>query len=295
MEFEKPLCQNNVKADFEDCSLQIYRSAGDKSMIHITSSSNPTIKEIKSLYRKKERWLQRSFIVEGIKIVEECIDKDHPLSCIVYCDQLFNIRGGDLLWEKIKDYDKLIKISNKLYKEISQLESPQGILAVAKFKLNSIDEIFDKTNPFILMLDQVQDPGNMGTIIRTADAFSVDGIVIAEGSVDVYNPKVVRSTMGSIFRVPLYFLDNLEGIIREFKKRNIKIYSTSLKGREFIQNINLREASAIIIGNESRGVSKPLEIMAGQLVKIPMSGEAESLNVAIASSIIMYEALRQRS
>lgn len=263
-------------------------------MIYITSPSNPTIKEIKSLYRKKERWSKNSFIIEGIKMVEECVDNNYPLSHIVYCDELFNIRGADQIWEKIKTHDRLIKISNKLYREISQLENPQGILAVAKFRLNSIDEILNKSNPFILLLDRLQDPGNMGTIIRTADAFSIDGIIISEGSVDVYNPKVVRSTMGSIFRMPLYFTRDLEKMIEELKDRHIKVYSTSLKGNKYIQDVNFRQPSALIIGNESRGVSKDLEKLADQLIKIPMSGEAESLNAAIASSIIMYEALRQR-
>ncbi|MCF6465209.1 TrmH family RNA methyltransferase [Clostridium sp. Cult2] len=264
-------------------------------MIYITSSSNPTIKEIKSLYRRKERWAKESFIVEGIKIVEECIDNNYPLRNIIISDELYNIRGGEGLLEKIIDNNSLIKVPDRLYKEISDMENPQGVLAVASFKRDSIKNIYDIDNPFILLLDQVQDPGNMGTIIRTADAFSVDGIIITEGCVDIYNPKVVRATMGSIFRVPIYhYSDGIE-IIKELKNRNIKVYSTSLKGEKFIQNVNFNIPSILIIGNESKGVSKSLETLADSLIKIPMIGDAESLNAAIASSIIMYETIRQRS
>lgn len=263
-------------------------------MIYITSSSNPMIKEVKSLYRKKERWAKNSFLVEGIKIVEECIDNNYPLSNIIFSQELCNIRGGEGLWNKIKDYDQLIKVSDKLYREISDMESPQGIMAIARFKMDSIDEIYSKDSPFLLLLDQVQDPGNMGTIIRTADAFGIDGIVVTEGCVDIYNPKVVRATMGSIFRVPIYHTLEGDKIIEELKKKNLKIYSTSLKGDRFIQDVDFNRPSLLIIGNESKGVSPSLEALADSLIKIPMVGEAESLNAAIASSIIMYEAVRQR-
>lgn len=263
-------------------------------MISITSSSNSTIKEIKSLYRKKERWAKKMFLVEGTKMVEECIDNNYPIENIIYSEELFNKRGGEALFNKINTHNRLIYVPNKLYREISDTESPQGILATVRFRLRSIKDIRLSTKPFMLLLDEVQDPGNMGTIIRTGDAFGIDGIIVTEGCVDIYNPKVVRATMGSIFRMPIYHeLDGIK-VIEEFKRNNIKIYSTSLEGSEYIQKVNLKDASVIIIGNESKGVSKSLESLADNLVKIPMLGEAESLNAAIASSIIMYEAMRQR-
>ena len=144
------------------------------------------------------------------------------------------------------------------------------------------------------MLDRIQDPGNLGTIIRTADAFGVDGILISEGSVDGYNPKVVRATMGSIFRVNILHIKKSLNILEELKNRGIKIYSTSLQGKNYIQEINFKIPSLLIIGNESKGVSDELLNMAHSLIKIPMVGKAESLNAAVASSIIMYEAMKQR-
>lgn len=263
-------------------------------MISITSSSNSTIKLINSLHRKKERWANKLFIVEGIKMVDECINNGYPIEFIVYSNQLFNVSGGDTLYNKIKDFHKLINVPDKLYNDISDVGTPQGVLAVIGFEINSIDDLADKRNPFILLLDKVQDPGNMGTIIRTADSFGIDGVIVVEGCVDVYNPKVVRSTMGSIFRVPIYHQNNGVNIIKEFKNRKINIYSTSLEGDRYIQDVDFTKSSMLIIGNESKGVSEPLQNLADTLIKIPMLGDAESLNAAVASSIIMYEGLRQR-
>lgn len=263
-------------------------------MISITSPKNPKIKQIKSLYRKKERWNSKLFLVEGIKIVEECIDNNYPIENIIYTDELFNITGGEEIYEKIKLYDKLIYVPQKLFKEISDTENPQGIMAIAKFTQRPINKLFKSKNPFILFLDEVQDPGNMGTIIRTADAFNIDGIVVSEGSVDIYNPKVVRSTMGSIFRIPIYHTWDKIGTIKELKNRGFEIFTTSLEGKDYIYNIDFKGSSVILIGNESKGVSFELHSLANQWIKIPILGETESLNVAVASSIIMYEVMRQR-
>ena len=263
-------------------------------MICITSSSNSKIKDIKSLYKKKERWNKGIFIIEGIKVVEECINNNYPLEDIIYSDELLKIRGGEELFEKIRNYNNLINIPSKLFKEISDTETPQWIIATAKFKRNSIEEIQKNKNPFILLLEKIQDPGNMGTIIRTADAFNIDGVAITPGSVDVYNPKVVRSTMGSIFRTPIYHISNKLEFIEKLKNQKYKIYSTSLEAEKYIHEMDFSGASIILIGNESRGVSTSMSSLADELIKIPIPGGAESLNAGIASSIIMYEAMRQR-
>lgn len=263
-------------------------------MFYIKSSSNTKIKDIKSLYKRKERWNKGIFIIEGIKIVEECIDNNYPLEDIVYSDELLNVRGGGELFNKIKNYNNLINVPSKLFKEISDTETPQWIMAIAKIKKNPIEEIQKTKDPFILLLEEIQDPGNMGTIIRTADAFNIDGVVITVGSVDIYNPKVVRSTMGSIFRTPIYHISNKLEFIEKLKTQGYKIYSTSLEAKKHIYEIDFSDASIVLIGNESRGVSTPMSSLADELIKIPIPGGAESLNAGIASSIIMYEAMRQR-
>ena len=263
-------------------------------MHYITSPSNTKIKDIKSLYRKKDRWDNRLFIIEGIKIVEECIDNNYPLENIIFSEELLNIKGGNRLFNKIKDYENLINIPLKLFKEISDTENPQWIMATAKFRENYIEEVYDLNNPILLLLEEIQDPGNMGTIIRTADAFNIDGIIITTGSVDIYNPKVVRSTMGSIFRTPIYHISNKLETVERLKNCGYKIYSTSLEAKKYIQEIDFNKGSVILIGNESQGISKEISSLANELIKIPIPGNAESLNASIASSIIMYEAMRQR-
>ena len=264
-------------------------------MTNITSPSNPMIKEIKSLYRKKDRWIKKRFIVEGINIVKECIDNNYPVINIIYSDELLDVKGGKELFNKISSDPRTIHIPNKLYKEISNMENPQGIMAVAEFRTNSIDKWDLKENSFLLLLDRLQDPGNMGTIIRTADAFGLDGIIVTEGCVDVYNPKVVRSTMGSIFRVPIYHEDDPILAIRKLKTKGIKVYTTSLGGNIYTYEVNFKLPFLLVVGNESSGVSSSIYSVSDSLIKIPMIGDAESLNVAIASSIVMYESLRQRS
>lgn len=263
-------------------------------MIEITSSSNSTIKEVRSLYRRKERWKNKLFIVEGVKMIEECIDRNYHLSYIIYCDDLFQVQGGKELFQKIESSYRLINVPRELYKEISDTENPQGVLAVSKFNVEDVKNIDMDEKPFVLLLDKVQDPGNLGTIIRSADAFGVHGIILTEGCVDIYNPKVVRATMGSIFRVAIYHEENAIETVKSLKEKGMKIFSTSLDESEDLQNVDFKESSMFIIGNESQGVSRPLNDLADKLIRIPMIGEAESLNVAIATSIIMYEAMKGR-
>ncbi|HZK33633.1 MAG TPA: RNA methyltransferase [Tissierellaceae bacterium] len=262
-------------------------------MIQITSTNNRLIKNIKSLYRKKGRQKHNSFIVEGIKIIEEAIENDYPIKHIVYTDYLLENEEGKALFSKIEKLNNLVNVPENIFKEISDTENPQGIIGITNIVPRDIKEIYDLENKRLLFLDGLQDPGNMGTIIRTADAFSMGGIIIREGSVDPYNPKVIRATMGSIFRVPLYFTDGIEEL-KNLKSKGVNIYSTSLDGSIAIYKADFMEEFILSIGNESRGVSKEVLSLSNKLIKIPMTGKTESLNAAVAASIIMYEAMKGR-
>lgn len=147
----------------------------------------------------------------------------------------------------------------------------------------------------IVILDSIQDPGNMGTIIRTADAAGFRGIIISKGCVDPYNPKVLRTTMGSIFHIPLHLCDNLKKTLTEIKASNIRIYATHLKGSKNYYETDMTGNVAIIIGNEANGISNESQLMADELIRIPMPGKAESLNASVAAGLLMYESLRQRA
>lgn len=264
------------------------------NMLEITSVKNPLIKEIKSLYRKKERMKNKSFIIEGIKMLEEAINYNYHVQNIVYTDQLLNTKDGTGFFEKIKLLDNLVYVPDNVFKEISDTENPQGVLGIGRFEYKNIEEISDNERPFLLFLDGVQDPGNLGTIIRTADAFNADGIIITEGCVDPYNPKVVRATMGSIFRVPLFYISDSMDELMKLKDMNIQVYSTSLDGSIPIYDADFNNGFVLVIGNESKGVSEEVFSMSDKLIKIPMPGKAESLNAGVAASIIMYEVMKQR-
>lgn len=265
------------------------------NMIEITSVKNPLIKEIKSLHRKKNRTKRQSFIVEGIKIIEEAIDNHCSIKNIIYTDQLLNTKDGESFFQRIKTLDNLVYVPDNVFKEISDTENPQGILGVVGFQYDNINEVLKKKTPSLLLLDEVQDPGNLGTIIRTADAFNIDGIIFTEGCVDPYNPKVVRATMGSIFRVPLYYILNKSQELEELRHKGIKIYSTSLEGSIPVYEADFKEGFILTIGNESSGVSDEVFSLSDKLIKIPMPGKAESLNAGVAASIIMYEVMKQRA
>lgn len=263
-------------------------------MLEISSSQNPLIKEIKGLNRKKNRWKNRLFLIEGIKIIEEAIINEIKIKHILFSNSFFDSEEGSIFYEEIKNRDNIAKVSDSLFNSISDTENPQGIMAICEFNIRNLRDIDYLNQTSILFLDGVQDPGNMGTIIRSADAFNIDGIILGEGCVDPYNLKVVRSTMGSIFRLPLYISDNSIESIIELKDKGFDILATSLEGGA-IYNSDFNKKFLCVIGNEANGVDPRILDMADRCIKIPMPGNAESLNAGVAASIIMYEVMRSRN
>jgi TrmH family RNA methyltransferase len=257
-------------------------------MQKITSSKNPLIKEIKSLRNRKHREEKRLFFIEGEKLVKEAIHEKMELVRIFV--------SGKYIKDSSLDYlksDNIIVLNEKLFKEISDTETPQGIIAILKQKTNTFNDVFNKNN-CIVILDTIQDPGNMGTIIRTVDAAGFSGVLASRGCVYVYSPKVTRSTMGSIFRVPICTGVNIVECIKDLKARDIKIYASHLNGESNIYDVDMIADFAIVIGNESKGISQETYANSDVLVKIPMLGNAESLNASVAAGVLMYECVRQR-
>lgn len=183
-----------------------------------------------------------------------------------------------------------IYVTEKVFSGITDVTNPQGILAVIG-KNTDINEIDYNQNLF-LVLDNIQDPGNMGTILRTADSINLKQIIVSKGTADCYNPKVVRSTMGAIFRVKVIECEDLKKVVKEMKKRKIKVYATDLQTDKSIYDVDFKK-SAIVIGNEANGVSKELLEIADEKIRIPMIGKTESLNAAVATGIILYEVVRK--
>ena len=255
----------------------------------ITSKDNDIVKHIKKLKDKKGRDESGEFIVEGWKMLEEAINENARIKSIIVCDDCneMNKPEAKVLYEVAKE--NIIYVTEKIFKILSDVMTPQGVLAIIeKQKLSEIDYKDD----LYLILDNIQDPGNLGTIIRTADSINLKQIIVPKGSADPFNPKVVRSSMGAIFRVRVIDVDNLEKTVKELKKHNISIYATDLKTDKSIYDVDYKK-SAIVIGNEANGVSKEILNLADKKIKIPMLGKTESLNAAVATGIILYNAVRK--
>ena len=257
----------------------------------ISSKDNETIKQIRKLKDKKYRDQNKEFIIEGIKLLKEAIQEKAKIKIIVVCDDCEKNGTLDkkLLYEMAK-YN-CIYVTEKVFNILTDVSNPQGVLAVVE-KNNDINNInFD--DDLILILDNLQDPGNLGTIIRTIDSVNLKQIIVSKGSSDVYNPKVVRSTMGAIFRVKVLESENLQETIKEIKKHKFKILATDLNTNSSIYDEKYSKC-AIIIGNEANGVSKEILSLADKKIKIPMLGKTESLNASVATGIILYEYVRQK-
>ena len=257
----------------------------------ITSKDNEIVKHIRKLKDKKYREENNEFIIEGIKLLEEAINENANIKKVIICDDC-NLEN-DIYNELKYEIAKLdcIYVSEKIFEYISDVKSPQGIMAI--IEKDTGNKEIDYNENVILILDNIQDPGNMGTILRTADSLNLKQIIISKGSSDVYNPKVVRSTMGAIFRINIIESENLIKTVKDLKKHKISVVSTSLDTNKSIYDLEYNK-TAIIIGNEANGVSQELQDLSDNKVKIPMLGKTESLNASVATAIILYEAMRNK-
>ena len=245
----------------------------------ISSRDNETVKEIIKLKDKKYR--KEKFIIEGIKMLKEAIQEKASI-------ELIAIRENTILDFDVSNY-KTIEVSEKIFAELTDVETPQGVLAVVN--KNSIKAIDFSTN-YVIALDGLQDPGNMGTIIRTADSANIKQIIVSKNTVDAYSPKVVRATMGAIYRVNIIEVNDLVETLKEFNENGFETVSTSLDTDKSVYDLNYNK-KVVVIGNEANGVTKPVQEVTNYKVKIPMLGKTESLNASVAASIMIYEYVRQ--
>ena len=257
----------------------------------ITSKDNELIKHIKKLKDKKERDLSNEYIIEGIKLIQEAIQENAKIKQIIICDDCEKTESipKELMYEIAKQ--ECIYVTNKVFDSITEVMNPQGILAIIEKQSKEI-QIDDKQD-IILALDDIQDPGNLGTILRTADSIGLTQILVSKGTADCYNPKVVRSTMGAIFRVKIIECEDLVKTLKEIKKHKFEIVVSSLQTDNSIYDINYHK-KVIVIGNEANGVKKEIQDLADKKIKIPMLGKTESLNASVATGIILYEYIRQK-
>ncbi|MBE5964542.1 MAG: RNA methyltransferase [Lachnospira sp.] len=253
----------------------------------INSVSNAKVKYVMNLQKKsKFREQENIFVVEGIKMFMET-----PKHLIekVYVTETF-LDSHKELFENV-EYET---VTDRVFEQMSDTKTPQGVLVLVKMQKRNISDIAKCKSPYIIVAEDLQDPGNLGTIVRTAEGAGIDGIILSKNTVDIYNPKTIRSTMGSVYRVPVYVSEDIVATIKELQKMGVSTYAAHLSGEKYYSDCDYKSATAFVIGNESKGISREAAKACDNLIKIPMKGEVESLNAAIAAAILMYEGAKQR-
>lgn len=271
--------------------------------MQINSKSNNIVKYVKSLEIKKNRIKYNTFVAEGVKIVSEMINSRgiYPFEFIVYSKELLEKGsiGKDILEyinsvEDTGKTDNLYEVSSDIFEHISDTKTPQGILAVVKMNKKDITDIVTSKsdlNTSYIILDNIQDSGNLGTIIRTANAFNIKNIICIDGTADIYSPKVIRSTMGAILSTNICYVSKIDIIssMDKLKSLGYIVVGTRLHDAVNIKEIDNISKAIFVIGNEANGLSEELEQLCDKFVKIPMEENQESLNAGVAASIVMYE------
>ena len=257
----------------------------------ISSKDNEFIKHVKKLKDKKYRDINQEFVIEGIKLIREAIEENADIKQIIICDNCLNsdVIPKKLMYE-IAKYE-CVYVTEKIFRTITDVNTPQGLLAI--IGRNSTENEINYNQDIIVALDDIQDPGNLGTILRTVDSIGLNQILVSKGTADCYNPKVVRSTMGAIFRIKIIECDNLEKTLQEARNHQYKVIVTSLQTENSVYDIKYNK-KVVVIGNEANGVSDEIQNLADEKIKIPMLGKTESLNASVATGIILYEYVRQK-
>ncbi|MBQ7535628.1 MAG: RNA methyltransferase [Stomatobaculum sp.] len=257
----------------------------------ITSVSNKKVKEVQALNRKASYRRECGlYTVEGIRMFREIPES---LAEQVFVSESFYAKCGDETRQRIESLPHEF-VTDAVSAAMSDTKTPQGILVLVKRQGKALEDLLNLPEQCFLVLESIQDPGNLGTMLRAGEGAGLTGIVADRGTADIYNPKVIRSTMGSIFRVPVVYTDDLRGAVRRMKQHGIRTFAAHLKGTLSYDMESYLGPSAFLIGNEAAGLTEETAEMADTLVKIPMLGKVESLNAAVAASVLMFELSRQR-
>ncbi len=260
----------------------------------ITSRDNNTIKHLRSLADPKIRDKERIFLVEGVKIVEEALRDNLGVEMIVAAPTLVRHHGrGVLKLAESRSLD-ILWVSDRLLDALSESKTPQPVMAEVKMKEHFEDDLLNDDRGLIIITIQLQDPGNLGTIIRTAEAVGASGVAITANTVDPYNAKAIRASMGSILRLPIVRIDDGTAFIQACKQKGFQTVAAVLTGERTHFDVDLTKPTAVILGQEGAGLQKDIMANADMSVRIPMAASLDSLNVATAAAVILYETMRQR-
>ena len=253
-------------------------------MREISSKDNKIFRLCEQLTHKKYRDKVGLYLIEGENLLEEAVKNGAGIKTVLMCR---DYRGSLFGTE-----DKSFCLSDKLFEQLAQTETTQGIMAVVEKPELSPDRFLDKGGGNFIVLDRLQDPGNIGTILRTADAAGYELAIVMKGTADVFSPKAVRAATGSLFRMPVVFMDSVDELMEFTRAAGKKLVATCFDTDRYYYDENLKENIALIIGNEGSGISRELIECSDLKIKIPMHGNIESLNASVAAGILMYEAVR---
>lgn len=253
----------------------------------ITSAANSRIKQVVQWQSKaKERRKDGVYLVEGIKMYQEA-----PV------EEILEVYVSEEAEEKVRSLDKhsYDVVAADVFRKMSDTQTPQGVLTVLRQPQYTLEGLLEQENPLLVILENLQDPGNLGTILRTGEGAGITGIIMTEQTVDIFNPKTIRATMGSVYRVPFVYISDMKETLYKLHAKGIHTYAAHLEGSTYYDSFSFKEPTAFIIGNEGNGLRRETAQMAEHYLKIPMEGQVESLNAAMATGLLMYEAHRQRA
>jgi len=261
----------------------------------INSKDNKIYKICRELTAKKFRDKRGQYLIEGENLIEEALKNQEILRILLFREG-FCAESELRRWDMACGVEKTVILEKRLFDCLAQTKTSQGIMAVVSKRVLEPDAFFTvlarRSSENMVILDQLQDPGNIGTIIRTADAAGYGGIIVIKGTSDLYAPKVVRAAAGSLFRVPVLFINDEKEVVRLVKSHGFKLVATCFDTKDYYCDVDLSNRIALIIGNEGNGISRVLIESSDCRVKIPMSGNIDSLNAAVAAGILMYESVR---
>ncbi|MGQ9598606.1 MAG: TrmH family RNA methyltransferase [Anaerolineae bacterium] len=264
----------------------------------ITSFRNPKVKYLRSLRQRKVREREGRFLIEGIRAVEEALTCGVPVETLIYAPSLWISERARALVEQIEPARHLV-LSDELFRSLSDREDPQGIAALVRIEDHPLTVIRPSDNLLVIVAYQLRDPGNLGAIIRTADAAGASGVVVVEPSVDLYDPQTVRATMGSLFALPVVRIETETALFDwcgalKASGLPVLVVASSARGTRLHFEVEFRGPVVLLVGNERYGLPDSVRQKADVLVRLPMFGRATSLNVSAATAALVYEIIRQR-
>lgn len=259
----------------------------------IRSRANPLVRELRALAQKKVRAQRGEFLVEGIQAVLQAIESGAEIRLLIVAPDLLTSKvARDAVRTQERAGLRVVEVTQEVFASLAEREHPTGLAAVAKIKTHSLDGFRARGNDILVALNRVSNPGNLGTILRTADAVRAQGVVLIGDVTDPYAPTALNAARGAVFTVPLFRASDAEGVLAWARANNFRIVTTSDRAEQTLWNADLRPPLILLFGNEGEGLPEQL-LEQGQAVRIPMAGRIDSLNLAVAAGVLLYECVRQ--